>query len=488
MLFEIPDCKIRHDDVLQKVYIEDSAVSMKKACSIPRSKDNSCKMASFDVIDRTLAIYGSDVPTSVQEGKSVILGLLQQSQARSENVKSVQFLENFGLNNSETARANALRYTGLVVSLTPEFKLTPADAVWMNGLYNESTQMFGVSEPGNFVGLSSKNLKPGDSHGLAGVFQQTSQDELTGEIESRNFVIVNTSAADTARNMSNTWTRDGYFVRDAYENAITEKFVGVASQCADCSSQKSDCGCPTATVQEAEESNIHDNLRAFTENKLVKLSRKMTKLPAENSPQASNQFIRGKNCVHYLNGAVVASESGALCMVSPLHGFVRFKKTSERVFYPSHLLSSDRYVDVTKLNSKQQKSIFERAVWPSHTTCNSFALRKPIPNWSAALPTPQDVYRMHKANFTLDTEVHRCLPTRAILAMTPLSDAVESQRIPPHVKQNKVQLADTDALCAKLLSLRGNQDFPILNPAFYNKSKPNVLEIPREVAEKLAKM
>lgn len=430
-----------------------------------------------EVVDRTAAVYGDAPPASVQEGKRYVLSLLKDP-ARAGLVKRVEFMENFGVNNSETARAGEPRYTGLVVSLSPEFQLHPdgRDAAWLNGLYAESVQMFPTGTGGeveNFVALLSSHMKPCDSHGVAGIYQLNSQDDLTGEIETRNFVIVNTSAGDQSRELVNGWTSTGMSIKDCYESAATEKYVGVN---------------PSGSA-EVSEASVHDNLKAFTEAKIMKLSRKFTNLPAQSAPQTSNVFLRGKDGVHYLNGAIAAtSDNGALCLVSPLHGYVRFQKTADRHFFPSTLLSSDRYVDVSKLNGKQQRSIFERAVWPSHTTCNAFALRKPIQNWSSALPQPKDVYRMAKSNFALDTEVHRCLPTSAVLAMTPLRSSDASARFPAHVKEGKIQVADTDRLCAQLLSLRKKLKSHILNPAFYNKDKPGVLELPRDIAESLAAM
>mgnify|MGYP000859661124 CR=1 FL=1 len=439
----------------------------------------------IDIVDRTSAVYGSASPTSVEEGKRHVLSLLNTPQ-RVKLVKKIIFMENFGLNNSETARAGEPRYTGLVVSLNPDFKLRSdgADAAWLNGLYAESVQMFPSTETSEglpkFASLKSKHMKPGDSHGVAGIYQLNSQDSLTGEVETRNYVIVNTSAGDQSRALVEEWTSTGLSIGDCYESAATVKYTGVKPMGAESSS---------AAMSEVSEASIHDNLKAFTEAKIMKLSRKFTKSPAQSPPQTSNVFLRGKDCVHYLNGAVAAtSDNGALCLVSPLHGYVRFKKTADRNFFPSTLLSSDRYVDVSKLSGKQQRSIFERAVWPSHTTCNAFALRQPIKNWSNAMPQPKDVYRMAKSNFTLDTEVHRCLPTTAVLAMTPLPSPDTPCRFPAHVKEGKIQVADTDRLCAQLLALRGTLQTRVLNPAFFNKDKPGVLELPRDVAVKLAAM
>ena len=431
----------------------------------------------IDIVDRTLAVYGSATPTSVQEGKRHVLSLLNDP-LRADLVNKVEFMENFGLNNSETARAGEPRYTGLVVSLSPDFQLHPdgRDAAWLNGLYAESVQMFPTETGGqieNFVALQSNHMKPGDSHGVAGIYQLNSQDDMTGEVETRNYVIVNTSAGDQSRELVNGWTSTGMSIKDCYESAATEKYMGVK---------------PSGAV-DAGKMSVHDNLKAFTEAKIAKLGKKFTPFDAQSPPQTSNVFLRGKDCLHYLNGTIAAtSDGGALTLVSPLHGYVRFLKTADRHFFPSTLLSSDRYVDVSKLNGKQQRSIFERAVWPSHTTCNAFALRKPIQNWSSALPQPKDIYRMAKSNFTLDTEVHRCLPTAALLAMTPLCSSDASTRFPAHVKEGKIQVADTDRLCAQLLTIRGTLKTHILNPSFYNKDKPGVLELPRDIAEKLATM
>jgi hypothetical protein len=416
------------------------------------------------VVDRTDPVYGAFTPAHVRDGKTAVLAALAP---QAEQVKGVQFLENFGLSPTESAVDGAARYTGVVVSLTPDYQLSDADAVWFNGPYSETLSLYPVEGAGEFTQLTADLMHPDDSHAASGIYERNEQDVFTGTQTTTRFCAVNASAGDLSRNLMRQWTADKSSVRDAYEKAATEELVSTGSE--------------------------YDNMRHYISHVSQQMGAAMG-AAVDNAvhSQVTNTFVRGAHgVVHYLNGAAVpVSDAGVLCHVSPLHGFVRLPREHDRTFYPAALLSATDYVDVAQLDAAQRGSIFTRALWPgcAETTVNPYALRRPVAGWQqSALPRPTEVYRMHRANFALDPRSCAALPPAAVLSMTPgKAHTVTGLKMPTHVQENKVRLNPHDGLIAQLVGMR--ESFPILNPSYFSQhptTKEWQLTLPRDIASQL---
>lgn len=410
------------------------------------------------IIDYTARIYGKNVPASVIQGKNAVLQALKK---QSSLIKSVVFLENFNVSKLETAVANGmLCCSGVAVVLDNQYRLSQDDSVWLNGLYGESTTVYPLSNPdAKLQTISKKMFEPKDSRMVAGVYEKPGFDQLTGQSLTERYCIINSSAADLGRKLVNQWTSQGFALRDAYESAATKP------------------------LNSPKDGTPYDNLNAFTSALHQQLAAEFGALEPSLT-QVSNTFIRGKSgSVVYLNSAV-ASSQGALCHVSPLHGFVKFPATKKRLFYPATLLSHN-YVDVTNLTKEQRNSIFKRAKWTDDTTVNPFALRQPIHKWQVALPPPVEVYRMNAAYFGCDERETAALPTKVILQMTPAAEHVQDvsdvdHAYPRHIRENKVRLLADDIAVAKLVAMRNTYD--ILNEKIFDGK---YLNLPRELAEQL---
>lgn len=451
------------------------------------------KLKKDQVLDRTSRVYGSAVPASVSDGKKAILDVLER---QASLVKSVEFLENFNMSPVETAIAESPRYLGVVVSLSPDYTLSEADRVWLNGPYSETLSVFPVTD-GKFQALDEGMMHSDDSNAVCGIYERSVQDHLTGESSTQRYCVVNASAGDLSRDIVAGWTSQGLTVRDAYEKAATEELCAVAEVADSKHSNESEDGedgeAPEAAAADMVE---FDNMKKYIAHVTSEMAGEMGACGDASPMQVTNTFVRAAHgVVHYLNAAVAPSNSqGSLCHVSPLHGFVRFPMVSQRQFYPASLLSPDEYLDVTKMSDTQRASVFSRASWNNNanTTVNPFALRKPIQGWQKALPHPTQVYRMHKANFALDHREVRHLSPSAVLAMTPTRahvDAAAELRFPEHAGRDRVQLQDSDSLLAQLVSMR--RVFDIINPEYLKTStgpdgQPTThLELPRHIADQL---
>ena len=416
------------------------------------------KKIEAKVKDHTVSLYGKNIPPGLTEAKNAVLHALC---SQADKVESVTFLENFGVNLCETAVAGSMRCSGLAVILDSSYQLEPADAVWLNGLYGETTTVYPMASDGVRKMLPSSLVKSQDSTMVCGVYEKPGFDPVTGSSTVQCFTIVNTSANKLSRALVHNWVTTGLQIREAYEDAATKKLKG-------------------KTLDNS--TRVYDNLNEFTADRNAKLASEFGAIESCYT-QTSNTFMRGKSgSVVYLNGAIPTSHN-VMTHVSPLHGFVEFPATSSRQFYPSHLLS-DKYVDVVSLNTDQRDSIYSRAKWAADTTVNGYALRQPIHNWAKALPQPCSFYRMQFANFGHDERESAAIPTRQVLQMTPTKEHVENSvanvMYPEHVKNDLVRLQADDTSVAKLLALR--DQYSILNPEIYDGT---YLNLSRELAEKL---
>lgn len=451
-------CMMKNDCVFFcQRYIQETALCSETG-TVTNLVETMLKKIQAKVTDHTTALYGKNVPPSLTEAKNAVLHALC---SQVDKVESVTFLENFNQNLCETAVAGALRCSGLAVILDSSYQLQSADAVWLNGLYGETTSVYPMASDGVRKMLPPKLVKPQDSTMVCGVYEKPGFDPVTGSSNVQCFTIVNASANKLSRALVHNWVSTGMQIREAYEDAATKKLKGKMLD---------------------NSKRVFDNLSEFTKDRNAKLASEFGAIEACYT-QTSNTFMRGKSgSVVYLNGALTTSRN-VMTHVSPLHGFVEFPATSSRQFYPSNLLSHD-YVNVVSLNTAQRDSIYSRAKWAADTTVNGYALRQPIAEWTKALPQPCSFYRMRFANFGHDERESAAIPTSQILQMTPTRDHVEKSEAkhvyPKHVKNDLVRLQANDLSVAKLLALR--DQYSILNEEIYDGK---YLNLSRELAEKL---
>ncbi len=419
--------------------------------------DNTVKMTSFSekVVNRTLSLnLGDDESKEVERGQALVLAALQP---QASLVRSVEFLENFQKNKVESAISGEPRYQGLVVSLDAGYQLSPKDRVWLNGLYGESASVFPMST-NHFTMLEDNMMVADDSTAVVGTYETHACDPMTGETDVKHFCVVNISAGDTSRELSERWTRNHMSIKDAYESAATEKLSG-----------------------SLDPDKIYDSIKEYTSDMTHQLASQFHATEASMT-QTSNGFVRSNGGgVHFLNAAVPSLQRGSLCHVSPLHGFVVFPYSRERKFYPSNLLASGKYIDVNAITDVQRNSIFTRANWNGDTTVNPYALRKQIDGWQQVLPKPDRVMRMRCANFARDPRESEVLETSDVLKMTPANVMNEGISFPDHVRNNLVRLHGDDRTIAKLVALRDDK-WHVLNPEYY---ADGMLTLPRELAEKI---
>lgn len=184
----------------------------------------------------------------------------------------------------------------------------------------------------------------------------------------------------------------------------------------------------------------------------------------------TNVLYRGPKTFHFYNNAY---KGPGLVLVSPLSGYTMVNQKD----HPSDLMDSE-LISVDLLNEDKQKKLYEKVYWDSCELINTFVMRKTFSKVPAN-------FRMKQACFS-NTPIHNMLSPAQVLKLTPMSSkhVPESMQIKSHLKHGKLQVPITDDVALRLMSLRDEPGFRLLNEQFYDYDKCT-LTLPRKIVAKL---
>lgn len=184
----------------------------------------------------------------------------------------------------------------------------------------------------------------------------------------------------------------------------------------------------------------------------------------------TNVLYRGQKTFHFYNNAY--KEAG-LVLVSPLSGYTMVDEKD----HPSDLMSSE-LISVDQLDDEKQRKLYSKAYWDSCELINTYVMRKTFSRHPAS-------FRMKKACFS-NTPIHNMLTPEQVLKLTPVScrHVPETMQIKPHIKDGKLEVPITSDVALKLIDLRDEPGFKLLNENFYDYDK-RTLTLPRKIVAKL---
>lgn len=262
--------------------------------------------------------YGT-IPHDLQEDANKIWAHLQQ---QSEQVISVKFTKNFGVDNENTKLFGSKVHKGLIVSLKPGYSISSEDS-WLHPNLNQCRALY---DGGLYTEIS--DLAP--TNCSAGVYSVETINSI-GDLVATPHTVIDVHLKDAAAIRKN-W--NGESVESVY----------------------------TTTLRDRTLEQVQDYA---------------TKLGAQNKLRAdfTNILYRGRGEFHFYNNAY--KEAG-LVLVSPLIGY---KLISGKDHAADYL--STEVIDVKKLHPNQQKSLYSKAYWESCELINTFVTRKSFANVQA---------------------------------------------------------------------------------------------------------
>lgn len=255
--------------------------------------------------------YGT-IPLHLQEEANDIWAHLQQ---QADQVISVKFTKNFGVDSENTKLLGAKVHKGVIVSLKPGYKISSEDT-WLHPNLNQCRALY---DGGLYTEIS--DLAP--TNCSAGVYSVEKINAI-GDLVPTPHTVVDVHLKDTAE-IRNNW--NGETVEAVYTTTLRDR-----------------------TLEE-----VHDYA---------------IKLGAQNKLRAdfTNILYRGRGEFHFYNNAY--KEAG-LVLVSPLIGY----KLIQGQDHAADFLSSE-VIDVKKLHPDQQRSLYSKAYWESCELINTFVTRK----------------------------------------------------------------------------------------------------------------
>ncbi len=262
--------------------------------------------------------YGN-IPLHLHEEANSIWEHLQR---QADQVISVKFTENFGVDEANTKLSGSKVHKGLIVSLKPGYMISSSDS-WLHPNLNQCRALY---DGGIYTEIS--DLAPTNcSVGVYAVEKINSIGDLVSV--PHTVVDVHLKDCDTIRN---NW--NGEPVEAVYTTTLRDR-----------------------TLEEVQDY--------------------ATKLGAQNKLRAdfTNILYRGRGEFHFYNNAY--KETG-LVLVSPLIGYKLIQGTD----HASDFLSNE-VIDIRKLHPTQQKSLFSKAYWESCELVNTFVTRKSFANTHA---------------------------------------------------------------------------------------------------------
>lgn len=336
--------------------------------------------------------YNSNIPSDVQEFVDRFEAL-----SKKPGVKSIRLLSNFGKDVEMSLKHDVDIFRGFIIQLNSTYKLSQDDRMWLHPELCKGRSLYkGGNAVNTKVELSSFNSS-------VGYYSNHTVDEIGGFTVENN-VVVDTGIEKDAEVLLNSWLLSGSSMEDAYRETVKSKLVQKAQHARN----------KIAEEYGSKELELNSNY---------------------------NMLYSNGHSYYFYNHAIKPSQNGeAILNISPLMGCVKLTGI-EDLAVESDLVSSNQYIDVSKLNDTQRKRALVSCRWDGKNIANTFTFRKPIENYKNYLDKRKNtVYRMQKGFFSANA-IHEKLPTDIVLFLTPKSqDIPEETNCHAHLREDVLNI------------------------------------------------
>lgn len=424
------------------------------------------------------AIYGNDIPTELQDALKSLEEVLDKQKSL---VKEVTVLPNCSIDQDRTIHlqkhlSQDIKYVlqGLVVRVSPQYKLSYADAIWFHpeigkgrSVYNgtlEKEQLNIVKE------VDVQSAYPKENPIIMSPFQcdvghytNTSVDEM-GLSSTENKVIVNVSLESLTFPL---WSR--YLMTNENMNNVYEHWHNL------------DVG-NGRTVSET---------CAHVRNQIA------SKLCGNNTPVYKDQinalYYDGQS-IFYANHAVKTpdqEEANVLLHCSALSGYEMFHTKTNELFLPSNLGLSSHNFKWDDMSENQQKRIFKDCAWEGNEGFNTYVLKPPALT-SAQKKEFEQRYKLFNCNRIVmkcakfsSQPVRDLMKVSKLLELTPLKVEDKTKR---HGENVELKMALEYKPFEKLINNFEKISKVYPNFHLFNKDlvKDGYIKIPREIVKELS--
>lgn len=426
------------------------------------------------------AIHGNNMPEQL---KSALNELEQVLEKQKSYVNEVTVLPNCSIDHDRTIHlqktlSEEIKFVlqGVVVKVSPEYKLSFADAIWFHPEMGKGRSVFTVQNDISKEQLNS--IKEIDMHGSypkenpafmspfqcdVGLYTNTSMDEM-GLTSVKKKLIVNVSLESLTYPLWSRYLMTNETIGQVYEHwtsldvgsgkNISETCVYVRNQIA---SRLTDKTCASYT----------DEINAlYSDGTSIYCTNHAVKIPKD------------------------VEEVKVLMHTSALSGYEMFNTNSEELFLPSNLGLSSKNFRWEDMSESQQKRVFRDCIWEGNEGFNTYVLKPP-----ALVATQKKAFEQKYGLFNSDRMVMKC----AKFSSQPVRDMMHVSKL---LELTPVHVEDTSKRHGASVELKMALDYvpfeKLINnfdklstkfPDFhlFNKDlvKDGYIKIPREIVKEL---
>jgi hypothetical protein len=320
------------------------------------------------------SIYGNDIPADLQDALKF---LEQHLQKQKKHVQEVTILPNCSIDHDRTIHlqqtvSKDIKFVlqGVIVTLSPEYRLSYADAVWFHpemakgrSVYNLKTSITKedlnkVREIHHVDGKYDKDEPAMMSpfHCDVGHYTSTEVDDM-GLSSTNNRLIVNVSLEALTYPLWRQYLLTNELVGKVYEN-WTSMDMGNGKSIMDTSAHvRNEIVCKITNQ------TMHDTIKTQIY-----------------SDQVNALYSDGAN-VYFTNHAVKTPKDvenvNVLLHNSALSGYEMYNTKTEELFVPSNIGLSSKTFNWNDMSEQQRKRIFEDCTWEGDEGFNTYVLKPP---------------------------------------------------------------------------------------------------------------
>ena len=313
--------------------------------------------------------------------ENALTSMTQQLEKQQNEVKSVQLLANFSIDSLATLQHGQTILQGLVVRVSPEYKLGPSDMSWFHPDIASGRSVFSTNK---FISKSMlSSIKLDGLQSSIGSYTTSKPDEFGCE-SVQHHIVVDTSASEMLGSLYQKWISTGQTAGDVDKQWKRMKFESVY-------------GVKQATTQ------IRKEIASHVEDDVKELYTDTVK-----------DILSDTSSVYFTNSAVKTDDAQILVKSSALGGYRMYGATNTGIrFYPATLGTTTDYYSYDTLSPQNCARIEKACAWKGELEFNALVMSKPAITGARIRSLEneyemsfRDTYSMNTAAFSPSDGVH----------------------------------------------------------------------------------
>jgi hypothetical protein len=316
--------------------------------------------------------------------ENALTSMTQQLEKQPNEVKSVTLLANFSIDSLATLQHGTTILQGLVVQVTPEYKLGPADMSWFHPDIASGRSVFRVEQ---FISKSTlASIELDGIQSSVGSYTTSKPDEFGCE-SVQHHIVVDIDASEMLGSLYQKWISTGQTAGEVdkqWKRMQFDKAYGVKEA--------------TTLVRK----EIAFKIQAGVE---------------EIYTDTVRDILSDTNSVYFTNSAVKTNDAQILVKSSALGGYRMYGATNTGIrFYPATLGTMNEYYSFKAMSRQNCARIEKSCAWGGELEFNAMVMSKPAITGARIRSLEdeyemsfRDIFSMNTAAFSPSDSIHDLL-------------------------------------------------------------------------------